>query len=66
MMLPAGREYHPSHYIYALERQAHLKDRPIAEAGECQDHIAPEEQNVGLFREFHVAKNDEKSGLQKE
>ncbi|MNC74671.1 hypothetical protein D3C75_1260670 [compost metagenome] len=56
------------HYnlILPLQRQPHLKDRPVAEAGERHNHIAPEEQNVSLFRKFHITQYNKKRGLQKE
>lgn len=52
-------------YIYALERQFHLKYRPIAEACKRQDHIPPKEQNVGLFCKFHIAQNHKKAVCKK-
>lgn len=41
-----------------------MKNGPVAEAGKGHDHISPEQQDIGSFREFQVTEQHEKCRLQ--
>lgn len=44
-----------SYELLGLEGQTHFEDRPVAEPGKCNDHVSPEQQDIGSLGKLQIA-----------